>query len=410
VIRRALVLNRPPLARFPYHEWLANLNYKITLIAPASLRQAAAGLPTDVYDEVFLVDQYDESPEVERLALECGDRHDLACLLAPSEIDLVRAGRLRDQLGIPGQSEASATQFRDKHAMKSRLRSVGVPVPGFALLSEIVRTPTAWRDCGDTVLLKPRDGFGSTGIFKVASAEDFENCVRQIGPNNIEGYYVEEFVDGALFHVDGLILNGKMATGWPSRYLHKPLDYALGAPGGSFMMRNQPLTQELLAFTRSVIEGMDAPESASFHAEIFSTSEGQLLAGEIASRTAGNRIRDMVEAGLGIDLSREWVRAEAGHAPSGLPTTPDRYAGWAGIRKFAGEVVRMPSRPIGVGVVDFAFHATIGERLDDAENATDNIATVVCCLPTEEELQASLNMCVDELRRQLRSCISSPAS
>lgn len=406
--RHALILNRPPLEYFPYHEWLSDLGYTISLIAPLELRSAISNLSRAIYKDIVLVENYDTSDEVEKVALDIASRTHIDCLIAPSEIDLVRAGRLRDRLGIDGQSEASAIRFRDKFAMKSRLCEASVPVPKFALLAEAAKRTSDWRRCGQTVLLKPRDGFGSKGILKVNSDQSFEEAIKLIRETScVDEYYIEEYIDGELFHVDGVIRDGLWVTGWPSRYLYKPLDYSLGAHGGSYMMAQSPLAQELIDFAKAIIIGMGAPSAASFHAEIFRTSDGRLLAGEIASRTAGNKIRDVIQVGLGVDLTREWVRAQAGAPSSCLPQLPQRLAGWAGIRRFPGVVVRLPEQPSSAEILSYHFQAGVGEQISAAKDATDNIVSIVCCAYDENLVSASLERGLSKAHVDLLNCIVS---
>lgn len=52
-------------------------------------------------------------------------------IIASSEYDVLRAGKLRTMLGIKGQSYESGLLFRNKVLMKERLQSAGVRVPNF---------------------------------------------------------------------------------------------------------------------------------------------------------------------------------------------------------------------------------------------------------------------------------------
>lgn len=406
VTRHAIVLNRAPLEYFPYHEWLSDLGYTISLIIPSEMGYSTPSLPREVYTDIELIDNYDASDRVEQVAFHMASRARVDCLIAPSEIDLIRAGRLRDRLGIEGQSETSAIRFRDKFAMKSRLSEANIAVPKFALLADTMNHVTDWRRIGDSVLLKPRDGFGSKGIFKINSDASFAEAIGLIQINStVEEYYAEEFIDGELFHVDGLIRDGLWATGWPSRYLYKPLDYSTGAHGGSYMIDQGPLAHDLIDFAKAIIIGIGSPSVASFHAEIFRTSDGRLLAGEIASRTAGNKIRDVIQAGLGIDLTREWVRAQVGAPSAHLPQLPERLAGWGGIRRFPGFVVRTPEQPSGADLLSYHFQGEVGDEIDVARDATDNIASIVCCGHDEEHVSAYLKNSLSKIRLELTDCI-----
>lgn len=119
-----VILDRGPDARPPYADWLAGK--ELVLITDRAV-------DTGGYAEVRRVQDY--AATVELTVLELAATRQISALVATATPDLVRAGALRDHLGIRGQSRADATVFADPVAMRERLKTAGVPVvPAGAVL------------------------------------------------------------------------------------------------------------------------------------------------------------------------------------------------------------------------------------------------------------------------------------
>jgi len=58
---------------------------------------------------------------VEYLALKLFDVYHFTHVIYQAEQDIIRAARIREELGLPGQSVVSANCFRDKCVMKQML-------------------------------------------------------------------------------------------------------------------------------------------------------------------------------------------------------------------------------------------------------------------------------------------------
>ncbi|MFL6122602.1 hypothetical protein [Actinophytocola sp.] len=114
-----IILDRHPGGPPPYADWLADAGEDLVLITnhPAT--------DVDGYAEVRYIPDHGSSAEL--AVLELAATTTVSALVATATPDLVRAGALRDHLGIEGQGRAAATVLADPVAMRQRLRAAGVP-------------------------------------------------------------------------------------------------------------------------------------------------------------------------------------------------------------------------------------------------------------------------------------------
>src|SRR5690349_12919108 len=100
-----LILNRGPLARRPYPEWLRDAPLPLVLLASAaSLKKTGDTLPEPggSYLHTESLTGYEEGTELVERALELDQKYRFRYVVASQERDLEPAGRLRDLLGLPG--------------------------------------------------------------------------------------------------------------------------------------------------------------------------------------------------------------------------------------------------------------------------------------------------------------------
>lgn len=107
-------------------EWLADAGEP--LVALTSDEQVRPDRVPAGYAEVVRVLRYARSAAVERAALAIAARTGVSALVATGGGDLVRAGALREHLGLPGQGRDAAVARRDLVTMREHLSRAGVPV------------------------------------------------------------------------------------------------------------------------------------------------------------------------------------------------------------------------------------------------------------------------------------------
>lgn len=401
----ALVIHPGTIARRPYHEWLAGYRDGIVLIgAAASLRAARERVPgpADGYRYAEVLEEYFDDELFFRRAREIARRFPPCAVIAPYERDLIRAGALRDELGLPGQGEASARVFRDKAAMKDAARAAGIPVAGYAAVSGPGDLLAFGAAHPGPVVLKPRDGSGAAGVRLLRTARELGEAAadpatwQALAGRQVPGGIAEEFVSGRMYHVDGLIAGGRLLAAWPSVYLYRLMDFPDAGPRADVALDpDDPLGGRLLRFTSEVLAALPTPPVTTFHAEIFHTPDGRLVLCEVASRTGGILIPDVLRAMIGADLRVAWPRAVLGlpvpplDSPGG-PGPPARLAGQVTFLKRRGLVRARPRRPPYPWVVQFVTRLTPGAMLEDAASSGDYHTAVAVSGPDRATVQRRL--------------------
>jgi hypothetical protein len=301
-----LILNSARNAEVPYDEWLGESGEPLLLLcSPRQERISGA------YQFVKKFENYETNSCVEATALELHEKYRYHTVVAKAEADLLRAGKLRDVVGLAGQGWESARAYRDKTVMKSYTQKAGIPTPVFQRIETAFDLLGFVKRHGYPVVVKPVDGSGAAGVEALRGPADLERLLAGGLAQNLE---VEQYIEGEVFHVDGLVLNGQTVLMQPSRYLNGGcLAYKTDGSCGSYTLpESNPLRARLSTFTQRILDALPSPPTFTFHAEIFRTPSDELVFCEIASRTGGVRINETVRQATAVDMDRLWIRAQCG--------------------------------------------------------------------------------------------------
>ncbi|HKZ78429.1 MAG TPA: ATP-grasp domain-containing protein [Pyrinomonadaceae bacterium] len=256
-------------------------------------------------------------------------------VIALEEFDVVTAALIREHFCLPGMSSSQAKIFRDKMAMAVTATSAQLDVPAFLPLitaDEIrefmVRVPPPW-------IIKPRSDVSAIGIRKVGGEDEVWRTVEELNSRDTlrekaSYYLLAQFIDGAVYHVDSLVNDGRVAFAAVNQYGRPPLEVA--HQGGTYISytiaQGSDDHRKLLEVNRKLIRALRLEKGAT-HAEfIKSAADGKFYFLEIAARVGGAYIADVLEAASGINLWREWARIEiAGKSAGRIRALRKQYAG-----------------------------------------------------------------------------------
>jgi hypothetical protein len=293
-------------------------------------------------------------------------------LITDNEYDLERTARIRQDLGLGGQSPASALSFRDKAVMKE-VAGKAVRTPRFARLDAFTDLTDFIGETGYPVVVKPVKQGGSRDITVLRDHEDLVAFSRR---HWREDLMAEEFVDGQMYHVDAVLAPGYRFVA-SSRYLRSCLGVFAGENNGSLQLHpTEEFAVRLEDFLDQVLGAFEVPEVGAYHLEVFHTADDELLLCEIASRVGGNRIPMMTKATYGINLHATWLRASVGlpvEQPAEQP--PAEVRGSVSILP-QGRPLKAPGRP----PFDWVDHYEVNELLaPDAvvQNSTSHLCFAI---------------------------------
>jgi biotin carboxylase len=165
---------------------------------------------------------------------------------------------------------------------------------------------------------------------KIHAQEELWPWLDQLGDQQ-SFYLLEQFVPGAVYHVDSVASERGVVFAAAHAYGAPPLDTS--HHGGVFTTRTLPHgaeeTKALQEINGNLLAGLGFVRGVT-HAEFLkSHADGKFYFIEVAARVGGAYIADVIEAASGINLWREWARLEvgAGKQPYELPPARRDYGG-----------------------------------------------------------------------------------
>src|SRR6185503_15829775 len=211
------------------------LGCTVLLLTVDSLADAA--WPRDAIDEIHTIPRDATDADIRRRVDTVARRHRIERVAALDDFDVETGAMLREHLQLPGFGRTTAAGFRDKLAMRTRARAMGLGVPEFTAVfndQEVndfaARVPPPW-------VLKPRSSAAAIGIKKVADAEQLWRALHDAGDERSNGV-LEHFVPGDVYHVDSIVWNGQVVFAVAFKYGRPPME--VSHQGGIFITRRLP--------------------------------------------------------------------------------------------------------------------------------------------------------------------------
>ena len=282
-------------------------------------------------DDVFAVNNFHDRRALVNAVAYLTRTRKIDRMVALDDFDVEVAGFLREHFRMTdtGLGESAARLFRDKLAMRTKAREIGVRIPDFCPLFHhddvrafLKRVPGPW-------LIKPRSEASAAGIRKLATSDEVWKRVEELGDEQ-SFYLIEQMVPGDLFHVDSLTANGKVIFAEVNAYWRPLLDVYQG--GGVYatrtIRRDSPDAVGLRAANRQVLEGFGLGQGASHTEFMKAHADGQYYFIETSARVGGANTAEMVEHASGVNLWSEWAKLEIQRGGRyDLPPTKQRYGG-----------------------------------------------------------------------------------
>lgn len=293
-------------------------------------------------------------PAARRIAEEHGP---LAGIVGPSEFDLLTAARLRDALEVPGWSTEFVLRFRDKTVMKRWVHRAGVRAPRYLSLSAATTAGELVGALGLPLILKPVDGAASRGVLLVRTEPELADALARVeaegGPLDAAGYEAEEYVEGAVHHVDGIRRGGRFHFVTASAYVNTCLDFVAGTPLGSVLLDPGPLRTRLTGFAADALDALELSDGP-FHLEVIVTPAGEPVFLEVGLRPGGAGVPFLHRDLFGVDLFAEAFRGAVGLEPLTPEQEPPSVAasgGWLVFPEPTPAPQRLNARNSLVGVL-----------------------------------------------------------
>ena len=248
----------------------------------------------------------------------------LSAISTTSELFLDAVASMRDALGLPGPNARYTSTLRDKWRMKEIARRCGLPHAMGVLGSDVNAAGELLERYGRCIV-KPRRLSGSRGVMIIRHRDQLQDWVRQC--EDLSSYLVEEFVDGPLLHVDGMVIDGQVT--WQLSQYERPTHLAGGrTPLSSFTVDDPIWLERTEEFLGLIVRSWSLNNDV-FHCEMFATDRGPIFC-ELAGRPGGAGVTTVFAATRGIDLRHAKTYLDFGeHVPQADGAALRNEGGWS---------------------------------------------------------------------------------
>jgi len=316
-------------------------------------------------------------------------------VVAFSEPHVLAAALVQDELGLPGPSLRAAVLSRNKALQRGRFAAAGVGQPDY-LVTDRLPDARAWASAELPVVVKPLSSAGSAGVEHVPDIAAYDEMA---GRRNGEGrLLVERAVTGPEYSWEALVQNGRVwfanltakETTGPPHFVEVAHRTSAGVDDAS-----QALVTDL---GTAVLDALGM-RTGIVHLELRLTPSGPAVM-EVAVRTPGDYLMDLLGLGYGVDWFELVIRAALGWELPAPPHGPVRYAASylpvspAGTVAGVDGLAEVRAQPC---VVDVAVTVSTGDVLLPARSSSQRVGHVVLAAPDREELDAAL----EKVRRTL---------
>ncbi|WP_433241351.1 hypothetical protein ACQPYK_36080 [Streptosporangium sp. CA-135522] len=317
-----VVLDRVSGPLPPYSEWLRDGARDVVLF---TARPAAEITAHDVgaYAEVRCFSDYARSADVDRAVFDLAARTALSAVVAVSPADAIRAGALREHLGLAGQRREAAITFSDLVAMRGRLERAGIATVPCAAVERVADVYAHAGRWGYPVhVRRRRNGWAPVSVLRdEAAAREFTRGGLSPDLQWVPGLVMEPWPAGAVRRVAGVTAEGTWRLYGVAEEDGPPY------PKTPYMEAPYPRTpypregtedweEDVLAAAGAVLAALPAADAHPYLVELRRGDDGRWLADTVGCDVTGPAAGALART-LGADVHRDAVRAQAA-----LPPTP----------------------------------------------------------------------------------------
>lgn len=392
-----ILSNRSPI-HVPYNKIFSQLNPKqlLVIFPKETATEDQIDQLKELYGELMPVGDYLSSGNVEWEIMRLANRHPVRKIIALSEPDVLRAAEFRDFLKITGQSYHDALAFRDKIIMKEYVARAGIKVPRYATAKCVVDVLEFGSKIGFPIVIKPSRGTGSmnTYVLKSNNSNQWpETLKNSFSCDHYSEFVVEEFIDGPLYAVNGIVKEGQLIAAWPSKYIGTNLGFLFGKSFGNYILEHSnPEVAKLNMYAESILNSLPKLVDGVFHLELFE-NKGDYVFCEIAARTAGGHHRQEWISAFDIDMGLHHLIGQAGLSVSkkmNLPLMPMTIPSFLYIPPQPGTLVQVPDSCPFPWVKEYKVNYEVGMSMGSAKYSCDPLAYIFLESDSEEQAKERL--------------------
>ena len=208
---------------------------------------------------------------------------------------------INETYGIEGIKRQDLPRLKKKSVMKKIFKDQGLPVAAGERVADVDHAVRLAGRLGYPLILKPDEGVGAGGIYKVENETELKSFLSRIQGD----YLVEKYIAADIVTYDGLTdYDGRVVFENSLIYGDGVLDYVLGKDTFFYVSRHIP--DDLRAAGQALVPLFDIRRKF-FHFEFFKLGSTYMPI-EINCRPPGGAIVDMMNYSVDDDLYRAYAR------------------------------------------------------------------------------------------------------
>jgi biotin carboxylase len=309
-------------------------------------------------------------------------------VVAFGEPHVLPAAMLAVELGLPGPGLRAALISRNKFLQREAWRRAGLGQPDYCLASDATSAAT-WAAGRFPVVTKPLDQSGSQSVRIVSNGSELGAWVE--AESGDRPFLCEELVSGPEYSCEILLHGGEpVFTNVTAKLTTSPpyfVEIGHRVPARCGAETADAITGLATAATAAI--GMQAGIA---HVEMRVTDESPQLM-EVAVRTPGDFIMDIIGLATGVDLFQAVVAISLGRAPRTAPASKGAACAWfpdppAGSVAPVKELLAASDLP---GVVRVEVWVQLGTLVAPLRSSRDRVGSVVVRADDDRELDDRLD-------------------
>ncbi len=330
-----LILVKNEYSKTPYDKWLLETNIVPIIFVSDKFSKEYAHVKN-----VYIFKDYEKNVMVKEDALKLAKSLNIIGVFSRAESDLIRASEIRELLNLPGQNRVSARAYRNKVIMKNYLINSDINIPIYKKVESSKCLVAFAEENGFPFVVKPQEESGSTGVAIINNDAELDDYISKTKLTDLE---VEEFIEGKMFHIDGLVVNNEIVFVQPFQYINDCLAYRENNYiGGCMLSPKKELSKKLIIEVEKIIKKLPTPNNMAFHTEIWGRDNGELVFCEIASRTGGATISSSIEYSFDFNIDEAWLLAECQISNFTSKSNNYKPSGWLAIPPLDGVLKKLP--------------------------------------------------------------------
>jgi len=317
-------------------------------------------------------------------------------IVCADELNINLAGHLRDHFNIPGDGFIACDTYRNKALMKQSVKASNVRTPKYTTFDKLQAetNPKAYfehiqKSITCPFIIKPTAGGGSFSTYKIENWEQFAHHLGDLIQNHFE-LEVEEFINGTMYHCDGIMNSTKILHAFPSIYSCPNLEFTTGKNLMSLPLHpKEAIYQKIIAFTHETIKALGYVTGA-FHFEFFDKEDsGELVFIEIAARPPGALLSTNLNRQFGLNLFNADYCLKSGEFFEYFERPIEQYSFSGFAPNQHGEVAAL-NTPTVQGEIECNWLVKIGDHLHHPTSLPDRCVTFIVCNKDYEQLKTDM--------------------